>query len=110
MPDAPEAILILTTAGDEAQARQIATHLVENRLVACVNIVPRIRSVYPWEGKLVEEEEVLLICKTSASRFEPVREAIRQLHTYDCPEVICVDVPRGDPDYLAFLHKWVDAP
>ena len=105
MPDSPEAILILTTAGDEDQARQIATHLVESRLVACVNVIPRIRSVYRWEGKLVEEEELLLICKTSPSRFEPVRKAIRKIHTYDCPEVICVEVPRGDPDYLGWLHK-----
>ena len=73
-----------------------------------MNIVPQIRSIYQWKGKLMEDEELLLICKTSASQFEPVRKAIRKIHTYDCPEVICVDVPRGDPDYLGWLHQWTD--
>ena len=108
MPDRPEAILILTTAGDDEQAHKIAAHLVENRLAACVNIIPHIQSVYQWEGKLVREEESLLLCKTRPERFEEVRAAIRELHTYEVPEVISFDVPHGDEAYLSWLREWTE--
>jgi periplasmic divalent cation tolerance protein len=100
----PEAIVVLTTAADDEQARAIGRHLVERRLVACVNIVPRVQSIYTWEGKLVQEDEALLVCKTRPERFEAVRAAIREIHSYDVPEVLALEVPQGDAAYLAWLR------
>ena len=77
-------VLVLTTAGSEAEARKIANQLVERRLAACVNIIPRIQSVYRWEGKVETAEEFLLIIKTTKARS--TEEAIRELHSYELPE------------------------
>ena len=95
--------LVLTTASSKDEARKIARALVERRLGACVNIVPQIESVYRWEGKVEEAQEVLLIIKTTAAAFERVRDAIRELHSYDLPECICVSIEDGSPEYL----KWI---
>jgi periplasmic divalent cation tolerance protein len=96
-------LLILTTAGSEAEARKIAEGLVERRLAACVNIVPRIQSVYRWEGKLEEAEEFLLLIKTSKPREEQVRAAITELHSYELPECIAISIASGSAEYL----KWI---
>jgi periplasmic divalent cation tolerance protein len=107
MPDtelAPhDVIVVLTTAADEEQANRIAHHLVESRLVACVNIVPRIGSIYRWKGKVIQEAETLMIMKTRRAMFEHVRTEIRSLHTYELPEVIALAVGPGDPEALAWI-------
>ncbi len=72
-------------------------------MAACVNVVPSVCSTYRWQGKVVEDGEALLIIKTSASHFEALRKAIRELHSYDTPEVIAFEVTDGDRDYLAWL-------
>jgi len=96
-------LLVLTTAGSEAEARKIANGLVERRLAACVNIVPRIQSVYRWEGKLEEAEEFLLLIKTSKPREAQVRVAITELHSYELPECIAISIASGSAEYL----KWI---
>jgi periplasmic divalent cation tolerance protein len=96
--------LVLTTAGNEAEARKIANHMVEGRLAACVNIVPRIQSVYRWEGKVESAEEFLLIIKTTRTRSTDVKAAIRELHSYDLPECIVISMEDGSADYL----KWIE--
>lgn len=98
-------ILVLTTAGSEAQASQIARGLVERRLAACVNVASLGCSIYRWQGKVEEETETLLIIKTAERLFEKVRAAIRELHSYDVPEVLAVAVRDGDPDYLRWLGE-----
>jgi periplasmic divalent cation tolerance protein len=97
--------VVLCTAGSQAQAADIARALVERRLAACVNVVPAVRSTYRWQDKIVEEGESLLIVKTVASRFEALREAVHELHSYDTPEVIAFAVTDGDPDYLTWLGE-----
>jgi periplasmic divalent cation tolerance protein len=97
--------VVLSTAGSESQAREIARTLVERRLAACVNVVPAITSVYRWKGKVVEDSEALLIIKSSAARFEELRAAIRELHTYETPEVIALALSDGDPDYCAWIDE-----
>jgi periplasmic divalent cation tolerance protein len=98
------AVLVLTTAGSETEAQNIAHRLVERRLAACVNIVPKIQSVYRWEGKVETSEEYLLIIKTTKSRRADVQEAIRELHSYDLPECIVISMEGGTAEYL----KWIE--
>jgi periplasmic divalent cation tolerance protein len=101
----PEYRVVLCTAGSDAQAREIARALVERRLAACVNVVPGVCSTYRWRGEIVEEGETLMIVKTAASRIEALRLAVRELHSYDTPEILVLDVCGGDPDYLAWLGE-----
>ena len=95
--------IVLTTAGTKEEAHKIARELVERRLAACVNIVPHVESVYRWHGKVEEANEWLLVIKTTAAAFARVREAIRELHSYDLPECVCFAVEDGSAGYL----KWV---
>ena len=104
MADAPNSFqLVLTTTDSEALAEKIARELIERRLAACVNLVGPVQSVYRWEGEVACSEERLLIIKTRVDRFEQVASAIRELHTYDVPEVLAVPLSAGDPRYLSWL-------
>ena len=98
-------LLVLSTTDSLDRAQAIAAALVEARLAACVNIVSGIRSVYRWEGKVCNEGEYLLLIKSSAEKFEAVRSRIRQLHSYEVPEIVAVPITAGDPDYLAWLQS-----
>lgn len=98
-----EAVLVLTTTDSEDLARRIAAALIDARQAACVNIVPGIRSVYRWEGKMCEEGEWLLVIKTMAGQFEAVRSQILRLHSYQLPEIIAIPITSSDPDYLRWL-------
>ena len=97
-------VLVFTTAGSDAEARKIANELVERRLAACVNIIPRIQSVYRWEGKIESAEEFLLIAKTTKARSADAKAAIRELHSYDLPECIVISMEDGGAEYL----KWIE--
>jgi len=99
--------IVLTTSGSEEEARRIAHHLVENRLAACVNLVPRIESIYRWQGKVESNREWLLLIKTTADKFPGVRDAIRELHSYELPECIAIAIEDGSPDYLQWLEQSV---
>jgi periplasmic divalent cation tolerance protein len=96
-------LLVLTTAGSEEEARKIAHALVERRLAACVNIVPRVQSVYRWEGKVESAEEFLLVIKTTRAREEQVKTTIRELHSYQLPECVAIAIDRGSPEYLQWI-------
>jgi periplasmic divalent cation tolerance protein len=95
--------IVLTTAGSQEEARKIARGLVERRLAACVNIVPQIESVYRWLDKIETAEEWLLLIKTQAASFEQVCAAVKELHTYDLPECVMLEVAAGSEEYL----KWI---
>jgi periplasmic divalent cation tolerance protein len=95
--------IVLSTVGSEEEARKIARELIERRLAACVNIVPQIESVYRWQGKIESSREWLLLIKTTAEQFEKVRDAIRELHSYDLPECIAIVIEDGSPEYLGWL-------
>ena len=95
--------IVLTTAGTKEEAHKIARGLVERQLAACVNIVPRVESVYRWEGEIEQAEEWLLVIKTTAAAFVRVREVIKELHSYDLPECVCLAVEDGSAEYLAWL-------
>jgi periplasmic divalent cation tolerance protein len=95
--------IVLTTAGSQAEAQKIAHALVERKLAACVNIVPQIESVYRWQGKVESATEWLLLIKTQAEVSERVRDAIKELHSYELPECLMLEVNGGSKEYL----KWV---
>ncbi len=98
-------ILILSTVDSAELGHKVANGLVEAGLAACVNIVANVRSVYRWEGRICDERELLLVIKTRSELFEAVRALIRQLHTYEVPEIIAVPICRGDSDYLSWLDE-----
>jgi periplasmic divalent cation tolerance protein len=101
--------IVFTTAGSEEEAQKIAHHLVENRMAACVNIVPQIFSIYRWQGKVDDVREWLLIIKTTAAAFENVHQAIAELHSYELPECICLAIEDGSPNYLQWIAESVAA-
>lgn len=89
--------LVFTTVGSEDQGIQIAESLVERGLVACVNIIKQVRSIYRWKGEIWDDEEYLLVMKTRTALFEKVKGAIKELHSYELPEVFYVDIKKSDP-------------
>jgi periplasmic divalent cation tolerance protein len=97
--------IILATAGSQEEAGKIAHALVERRLAACVNIVPRIESVYRWQGKVETAQELLLLIKTQAALYEHVRDAIKELHSYDLPECVMLEVTAGSDEYLDWITE-----
>jgi periplasmic divalent cation tolerance protein len=98
-------IVILSTCGSEEEAAKVARLLVEERLAACVNVVPRVSSFYRWEGKIESGEEWLLVIKSSRRFFQQLRATLEQAHSYEVPEVIAIAVEDGAPGYLS----WMDA-
>jgi periplasmic divalent cation tolerance protein len=95
--------VLLSTCPDAATAESIARELVGASLVACVNIVPRLRSIYRWNGAVQVDEEVLMVLKTAADRVSEARERLVELHPYDVPEVVALPVADGHHPYL----QWV---
>ncbi|HZI56274.1 MAG TPA: divalent-cation tolerance protein CutA [Verrucomicrobiae bacterium] len=100
-----DARIVLTIAGSQEEARKIAHALVDRRLAACVNIVPQIESVYRWQGKVESASEWLLVVKTQASAFEGVRHTIKELHSYDLPECVMLEVAAGSEEYLNWIAE-----
>jgi len=102
------AIVVVTTVGTEEQAYLIAREIVARRQAACVNILPGVRSIYRWKGKICKDGELLLIVKTMESEFEGVAATIRELHSYELPEILSFAVTRGEPSFLAWIVASVD--
>lgn len=97
------AIVVITTAEDEQQAERLASTLVDLKLAACVQIVPKIRSVYLWKGIRENAVENLLLIKSTKDRFDGIEAAIKANHTYDIPEIISLSIDTGSPEYLSWL-------
>lgn len=95
---------IYITAGDEDEARKIGRTLVEERLAACVNILP-IKSVYRWEDSVEEEGEVGMFVKTKEELAERVIERVNNLHSYDVPCIVSFPIEKGNPDYLRWIEE-----
>ena len=100
-----QALLVLTNLADMASARLLAQALVEQRLAACVNMLPAVQSIYRWNDVIEEAAEVTLLIKTTTARYEALEQAIRALHPYELPEVIAVPVSAGSSAYLGWIAQ-----
>ena len=106
-PDQPAIVLVLTTLEAGADAASFAHTLVGERLAACVNVLPGIRSVYRWKGTVETAGEQLLVIKTTADRIDALEARIRELHPYEVPEFLVVPVTGGSQPYVAWLCESV---
>ena len=102
------AIVVVTTVGTEEQAYLIAREIVARRQAACVNIVPGIRSIYRWKGKICKDGELLLIVKTLESELAGITDTIRELHSYELPEILSFSVSHGERRFLEWIAGSVD--
>lgn len=100
-------VVILVTAGKLTEAKRIARHLVDSRRAACVNILPPIQSIYRWQGKIEDGREYLLLIKTTRDLFADVKTAVSKLHSYTTPEIICLPIIDGLPEYLQWVSDSV---
>ncbi len=96
-------IVVLITAPNDDEAGMISEILVEERLIACANRLP-VRSIYRWREKIEDDAEILLLCKTKKELLDKLIERVKELHSYEVPEIIAVPIVGGSDDYL----KWVD--
>lgn len=97
-------LLILVTCPDAPKAAAIARTLVEERLVACGNLIPGLRSIYRWEGAINDETESLLLLKTTTANYAAVESRVKDLHPYEIPEIIAFPMTNGLPAYL----RWIE--
>jgi len=103
-------IVVLTTCDSEKHAEKLARHVVEQRLAACVNILPKARSIYRWQGKIEDTAEWVLLIKSRRDLFAALRAEIQKLHTYEVPEVIALPVVDGSEAYIGWLDGELTAP
>jgi periplasmic divalent cation tolerance protein len=99
-----DAIEVHVTMPDAERAISLGRALVDEGLAACVNVVPGVRSIYRWQGKIEESDEVLCLIKTRAEIFERVRRRVAELHPYEIPEILSFAVDDGSPTYLDWVH------
>jgi periplasmic divalent cation tolerance protein len=100
-------MVVLTTFGSHDKALEVGKILVEEELAACVNVLPEVRSIYRWKGRLEDEGEVLCLIKTTADGFERLRARLVELHPYEVPEVIGLPIEAGHQPYLDWLANGV---
>lgn len=103
MPTKTEMIYIFWTCRDKQEAKKIAHSLLDQRLIACASIFPEIESIYRWEGKIEEGQEVKVILKSTHKHFDAIQSYILAHCSYEVPEIVQVDVAKGNPRYLSWL-------
>jgi len=100
-----DALLIISSAPDSATSEKIASALVEQELAACVNILPGVRSIYKWQGKMEAGNEQLLLIKAPQSAYAAIEQQIEAMHPYELPEIIAVSIEAGLPAYLGWVME-----
>ena len=101
----PVYLVVFITTSSYDEARKIASALVVQRKAACVNIVPKVNSLFRWKGKIEEAEESLMVVKTRAELFPEVVSTVKSIHSYEVPEIIALPIIEGNADYLAWLKE-----
>jgi periplasmic divalent cation tolerance protein len=99
--------IVLVTCASIAEARSIGRSVVEKKLAACANIVPRVESIYRWKGKVERAQEVLVVMKTTAKRLSELEREVKRAHSYEVPEFIVLPVVAGSHEYLQWLGESV---
>jgi periplasmic divalent cation tolerance protein len=100
-----DTMLVLTNCPDEEAANAIALAVVEARLAACVNILPRVQSIYRWQGRIESATEIQLLIKSTAASYPALEQAIRTLHPYEIPEIVALPITAGLPAYLNWVAE-----
>jgi periplasmic divalent cation tolerance protein len=95
--------IVLTTCA-QSEAESLAEKLVEDGLVACVNIIDKVQSAYRWQGKIVKDHECLLVMKSSSIVYDRLQQRIKEIHSYEVPEIISLDIENGYAPYLEWLN------
>src|SRR5204862_4502607 len=108
MPDA-EAIVVLMTAASFEEAARIAEALVNQRLAACVQVLPEMQSIYFWQGGVQRDREVLMIAKTVRANFAELEQRVRAMHSYETPEIVALPIVAGSERYLEWLATSCEA-
>lgn len=103
-----EAIVVLMTAGSREEAARLAEMLVIGHLAACVQIMPEMESIYHWKGKVERDAEFLLLAKTTRANFAELERAVRDLHSYETPEIVALPITEASAPYLEWLTKTVN--
>ena len=103
-----EVILVYINFPNLESARHIGTALIEKQLAACVNIIPKIESIYQWKGDICVEQEVMVVVKTTASRYKQLEVYVVENHPYDVPEVISLPLSQGSEPYLNWVHDQME--
>jgi periplasmic divalent cation tolerance protein len=98
-------MLVYATAADADEAQRIGRAVVEERLAACANVLPGMRSFYWWQGRIEEGDEAVLILKTTRARLAELVARVKALHSYDCPSIEALEVADGNPDFLAWVER-----
>jgi periplasmic divalent cation tolerance protein len=98
-----EVVVVLSTVPDDESAERIARTLVDEKLVACVNLLPPMTSIYRWKGTVEKDTERQLVMKTTQAQVGPLKKRLRELHSYELPEFLVLGVAAGDPDYLSWV-------
>ncbi|WP_457639010.1 divalent-cation tolerance protein CutA [Persephonella sp.] len=101
-------IVVLITCPDTETGRKIAYGLVENKLAACVNIIPGLNSIYYWQGKIEDDSEVLLVVKTQEKLFHQLEKFVKENHPYTVPEIIALPIIKGSESYLNWIDQTVE--
>lgn len=96
-------VVIFSTAPSEREAAKIARALVLKRLIACMNIVPKVRSLYRWKGRIWDEKEVMMVMKSKSSLLPGIKKELKRIHPYECPELVSMPIYDGLPDYLDWI-------
>ena len=100
-----EYIVVLITTSSLDEAKRIGTSLIDNKLAACTNIISSVESIFRWQGEVCNEKEAMLIVKTRRGIFNDLQSKVKELHSYDVPEIIALPILDGNSDYL----KWLDS-
>ena len=100
-----QAVVVFVTTSSPAEARKIGRALVEEKLVACANIIPQIRSIYRWQNKVFDEPEAFMVLKTRSAQIHKIVKKVRSMHSYTVPEIIALPVVAGSKEYLGWIDQ-----
>lgn len=100
-----QVVIVMVTAASQDEAVKIADQVVRSRLAACASTIPTVQSTYWWEGKIMNDQESLLLIKTTSDKFNSIEATIRKIHSYKVPEIIAIPVSHGFPPYLEWVRR-----